>query len=265
MSNQHNPDDATKLRWFIDNRWGDAVAQPLAQELIDRIVGYPAPTRKNIPQEKGDEGAGAPAGSPDEGGSGGPSAAPVAARRVALIVGHNSVAKGAYADAPVSRFEYDFNAAVASEMLPLAPGRGIECRRFLRAASGGYNAEIDRVYRDVNAWGPDLAVEMHFNGGGGDYATMLHAAGSAKGAAAAEVMLREFSTRLGVRAWGLMPRSRADRGGRSVWAASAPCVLTEPFFGDNAAHARRVADYGTEGFARLYLDAVAAALRAIGK
>ncbi|HRQ88175.1 MAG TPA: hypothetical protein PLA50_05220, partial [Bacteroidia bacterium] len=69
---------------------------------------------------------------------------------------------------------------------------------------------------------------------------MLHATGSAKGEAAARAMLREFSTRLGVRSWGLMPRQRADRGGRSVWAATAPCVLAEPFFGDNAEHVRRV-------------------------
>jgi hypothetical protein len=182
------------------------------------------------------------------------------------VIGHNATAKGAYADAPVGQFEYDFNNDLVSEMLSPGMARlGMNCRRFLRTPGGGYNAEIDRVYREVNGWDPDLVVELHFNGGGGDYATMLHASGSKTGAAAAEAMLQMFANRLGIRPWGLMPRTLNDRGGRSVIKSTAPCVLTEPFFGDHPQHVKRVSEYGTRGMAGLYLDAIAAALKAIGK
>ncbi|HRQ88176.1 MAG TPA: hypothetical protein PLA50_05225, partial [Bacteroidia bacterium] len=156
---EHDPKDATTLRWFIDNRWGDPASQRDAQELVDRIVGYPAASRNSTNGKAGDEGGGPPPHAPGEGGSGDLSPAPVAAGKVALVIGHNAQAKGAWADAPLSAFEYDFNSAVAGLAVSLAAERGIECRRFFRSPSGGYNAEIDRVYADVNDWKPALAVE----------------------------------------------------------------------------------------------------------
>jgi hypothetical protein len=39
-------DDRTRLRWLIDNRWTDGASLATAQELIDRIVGFPAPGRE---------------------------------------------------------------------------------------------------------------------------------------------------------------------------------------------------------------------------
>lgn len=239
----------TTLRWLITHKWGDPAAQPDALKLIDDIVGFPAASNTGV--------------SPAPNVTGGGVAIP--ARKVALVIGHNSVAKGAYADAPVSAFEYEYHNQIVSQMLGMATARDLECRRFLRTAGGGYNAEIDRVYREVNTWGPDLCVELHFNGGGGDYATMLHEQGNKMGALAAKAMLNTFSIRLGVRSWGLMPRTINHRGGRSVVRSTAPCVLTEPFFGDNEDHVKRVHQFSLDGMAVLYLDAIKAALTAIGK
>lgn len=39
------PNDRTTLRWLIDHRWGHAASLATAQELIDRIVGFSAPSR----------------------------------------------------------------------------------------------------------------------------------------------------------------------------------------------------------------------------
>jgi hypothetical protein len=265
-----NPNDPTTLRWLITQKWGDAASHSQALQIIDRIVGFPAPGKNSTtsPVVTAPSGAGDGAGSIDASlapnVTGGGVATP--GRKVALVIGHNSVAKGAWADAPVSAFEYDFNNAVVSEML--SPGlarKGIECRRFLRTTGGGYNTEIDRVYRAVNEYKPDLCVELHFNGGGGDYATMLHERGNDDGAMAARAMLDMFASRLGIRAWGLMPRSISDRGGRSVVRSNAPCVLTEPFFGDHPQHLKRVNEHGVRGVAGIYLDAIADALKSIGK
>jgi hypothetical protein len=260
----------TTLRWFITNKWGDPASHAAALRLIDDIVGFPAPGgNHSTPDAVGNGGNPGAGSAAEEGGPvspanpGGASTSPV--RKIALVIGHNSTAKGAYADAPVAKFEYDFNNSVASEMISMAPERGLECRRFLRTAGGGYNVEIDRVYREVDAFAPDLIVEMHFNGGGGDYATMLHAKGSGLSALAARAMLDEFSSRLGIRAWGLMDVTRDGRGGRSVWASARPTVLTEPFFGDRPEHVKRVNEFGVAGLASVYLAAIAAALKAIGK
>lgn len=264
------PESPTTLRWFITNKWGDPAAHAAALRLIDDIVGFPAPggnhSNPDAVGNGGNPGAGSAA---DNGGSvspaqpGGASATP--GRKVALVIGHNSTAKGAYADAPVGQFEYDYNNAVASEMISMAAERGLSMRRFLRTPGGGYNMEIDRVYREVETFAPDLIVEMHFNGGGGDYATMLHARGAECSAKAAGAMLEEFSTRLGIRSWGLMPVDRNGRGGRSVWASARPTVLTEPFFGDRPEHVKRVNEFGVRGIASVYHAAIAAALKAIGK
>lgn len=266
------PESPTTLRWFITNKWGDPASHAAALRLIDDIVGFPAPggnltSNPSKPSGASPKGEGevtvdqgtapapqVPGGSVNAGG-----------RKVALVIGHNSTAKGAYADAPVGQFEYDYNNAVASEMISMAAERGLSMRRFLRTPGGGYNMEIDRVYREVETFAPDLIVEMHFNGGGGDYATMLHARGSEHSAKAAGAMLEEFSTRLGIRSWGLMPVDRNGRGGRSVWASARPTVLTEPFFGDRPEHVKRANEFGVRGMASVYHAAIAAALKAIGK
>lgn len=47
--------DRTTLRWLIDHRWGHEASLAAAQELIDRIVGFPAPGRvTELPIVQGD-------------------------------------------------------------------------------------------------------------------------------------------------------------------------------------------------------------------
>jgi hypothetical protein len=140
---------------------------------------------------------------------------------------------------------------------------GVECRRFLRNAGVGYNREIDMVYNEVSAWSPELIVEMHFNGGGGDYAVMLHGKEAPRSASAAAAMLHVFASRLEIRSWGLMPVARDGRGGRSVTATKIPTVLTEPFFGDRDEHVKKVNEIGVTGMAKVYLEAITEALRVI--
>lgn len=259
---------STTLRWIITHKWGDPSAHADALRLIDEIVGFPAPggnhSTNGAVDAGGNPGAGNAAnegGPVSPAGSGGASA--LRHRKVALVIGHNSTAKGAYADAPVSAFEYDYNNRVASEIMAISGAAGIECRRFLRNAGVGYNREIDMVYHDVSGWSPDLIVEMHFNGGGGDYATMLHGNEAPRSATAAAVMLDVFASRLGVRRWGLMAVARDGRGGRSVTATKIPTVLTEPFFGDRDDHVIKVNELGIAGMAKVYLEAITKALGVI--
>lgn len=192
-------------------------------------------------------------------------------KKVALVVGHNSRSPGAWLLPPVRLSEFAYYSHVTERLLAIAPQAApeIEFRRFFRQPAANYAVEIDDAYRPVNAWAPDLVLELHFNGGGGNYAMMLVARGSERGVLAGKAVLSTMSAALAIPRWtggsptGIAQVVGADRGGRSVWAAAAPTVLTEPFFGDHSQHAERVGALGIDGMARLHIDASRAALTAI--
>lgn len=197
---------------------------------------------------------------------------PAKRAKVAIVIGHNSKQPGAWVLDPLDLSEFSFHTKVSEALLNLAAGTEIEAKRFFREySSSGYASEIDRCYAQVNAWKPDFCVEMHFNGGGGNYSMMIVAKDSVLGSAAGAAMLETMSAEIGIPIWtngsprGISPLNRGDRGGRSVWAAPCPVVLTEPFFGDHSGHAKRVAEIGIAGMASIYLKAIKQALIAIGK
>jgi N-acetylmuramoyl-L-alanine amidase len=189
--------------------------------------------------------------------------------KVALVIGHNSRQPGAWVGGDLDLSEYAYHSQVSAAILDLVDESELTVSRFFREFTGSYASEIDRCYAKVNAWQPDLVVEMHFNGGGGNFCMMVAAKGSAKSSAASVAMLEVFSRRLSIPIWsggsprGVDGRSRGDRGGRSVWASSAPSVLTEPFFGDHSQHAAKVAEIGILGMAAVYVEAIRAAVASI--
>jgi N-acetylmuramoyl-L-alanine amidase len=183
--------------------------------------------------------------------------------RLAVVVGHNSVAQGATATTPIGRSEFDFNNVVANAMVGEAAVYNIAAKRFNRRNHDHYEQEIEVVYDEVDSWGADCAVELHFNSYDSPTATgteMLHAPGSARGKALAldlkdEVRaLLELPLRNG--GSGVKALQRGDRGYSSVVASATPTVLIEPFFGSNSGDCLKVASVGEAGLARAYLRAV---------
>lgn len=176
--------------------------------------------------------------------------------KIALVIGHNERLTGANAGGALGGIsEWKWNNQVADYMLR-AGSQEFEFRKFLRPFLGlnRYTAEIAAAYGPVKAWQPDLAVEMHFNSGGGDYTFQLAAQGATTSQAVARLFSSVFADGLGVRNAGVKISGRGDRGGASLYAVECPLVLTEPFFGDNAAHTKRVAEIGVSGMAALYLQ-----------
>ena len=256
-----NKNDLFTARWYLSTGKPVPNGGPLEAlyELLTPILG-PMP------------GLTAPTPSPAPDPTPQPGPAPAKRARVALVVGHNSRVTGADLLPPLKLSEYAFNTKVTDALLTLGKNTEIEMGRFFREySSSGYASEIDACYRQVNAFKPDLVVELHFNGGGGNFIMMVVAKGSALGATAGAAILHSMSEDLGIPIWtggsprGLDGRTRSDRGGRSVWAAPCPVVLTEPFFGDHSQHAARVAEIGIDGMAAIYLKAIREALKAIGK
>ena len=227
----------TELRWYLTNRWGDSDSHAKVLELIDEIVGYPP---KAHPDDSEQEGS----------------------WRVALVVGHNARHKGAFCAGQTNQFEYDYNNEVAN--LVIAKGIAhVAIKRFNRVYSGSYSQEIRTCYKKVNAWDPHLIIEMHFNGGGGNYTSQLVAAGYPKTATVGAAVQQVFVDELGFRDYGLMKRTENEDGGGSLYAGNAPTVLTEPFFGDNPDHQLKVGKLGHAGMALVYRKAIVAGLTVI--
>lgn len=151
--------------------------------------------------------------------------------KIAIVVGHNSKAQGAVRVLD-GRTEFDWNNELAALIQSHDPAN---IRVFRREAGGGYSAEIDRVYKQVDAWGADVSMELHFNASvnpkanGGETLS----SGTNGSMALAKQVRTRLTKVLGNTDRGIKIVGRHDRGGRSLWQGRAPAILTEPYFGSN--------------------------------
>lgn len=182
--------------------------------------------------------------------------------KLAIVVGHNSARQGAERlDSRESEFVW--NGRLARRIERLAGDYGLQVRTFFRTPGGGYSTEIRRVYAEVDAWGADASVELHFNGASSAEATGTEtlSSGTALSLRLAESVQREMVLALGLRDRGIKTRSSSDRGGMSLISGRAPAILVEPFFGsspvgnratDEEAEQERLADAILRGTAEAF-------------
>ncbi len=178
--------------------------------------------------------------------------------KAAVVVGHNEKQRGAYSQ-HLQVSEWIFNQRVAGFMKKHAANLNLKVKIFLRTPGGGYSKEIQRVYRKVNAWNPKMAIELHFNAGGGRGTEMLHWHKSTNGKKLANAVQQETLEVLDLRNRGLKSIQQGDRGWRSLVEAAAPAILAEPFFGDSRRDSERMMEIGEERLARAYLRGLRAA------
>ena len=161
--------------------------------------------------------------------------------RIAIVVGHNARSQGAVRVTDgVSEFEW--NGDLAEMVKECSPEH---VRIFHRRADAGYTAQINRVYGEVDAWGADVSLELHFN------AARKRAKGCetlSSGTSGSLLLARELQSAtvadLPVRDRGVKLRPRGEgRGWRSLWAGKAPAVITEPYFGSNAGECAMADDF----------------------
>lgn len=151
--------------------------------------------------------------------------------KIAIVVGHNARAQGAVRVSD-GRSEFDWNSELA-EMIQEHDPNGV--RIFYRERGGGYSAEIDRVYREVDTWGADCSIELHFNASASASASggLTLSSGTFGSLALAHAVRSRTAAVLGNTDRGVQIRKRRDRGGRSLWQGKAPAILTELYFGSN--------------------------------
>lgn len=176
--------------------------------------------------------------------------------KIAIVVGHNAVAKGARAKAPLSMQEFDYNNEIADAMVQLVR-RPLRAKKFNRIRAPSYSREIDAVYAEVDRYGADISIELHFNAGPPTATgTETFSSGSTGSLALAQHVQGAMLSDLALRDRGVKILSRSDRGGRSLHAGLAPAILVEPFFGSSTRDCRAADSLGAEGMARMYLDGI---------
>jgi N-acetylmuramoyl-L-alanine amidase len=175
--------------------------------------------------------------------------------KIAIVIGHNSASQGAVRVTD-KRSEYDWNGQLAELIRAHDPA---SVRVFKRTSAGGYSAEIDRVYAEVDAWGADCSIELHFNASGTASAAggETLSSGSTKSLALANGVRAAVRAALGNKDRGVKVVSRTDRGGRSLWQGRAPAVLAEPYFGSNAGDCEAASKHMDELAEAYYRAAVA--------
>jgi len=79
--------------------------------------------------------------------------------RIALVIGHSDLHKGASMTKPFKYVqEYEFNTVLAAMIHAKFSQVKIPCRVFTRDIGG-----LRNTYSDVQRWDADLSVELHFN------------------------------------------------------------------------------------------------------
>ncbi|KQI67059.1 hypothetical protein AN189_17710 [Loktanella sp. 3ANDIMAR09] len=177
--------------------------------------------------------------------------------KIAIVVGHNKAAQGAVRVTD-KRSEYDWNGQLA-EMIRSHNTAAVKV--FHRTPGGGYSAEIDRVYKQVDAWGADCSLELHFNASGSSSVSggETLSSGTSGSMRLAKLVRPAVAAALGNKDRGVKVLSRTDRGGRSLWQGRAPAVLVEPYFGSNVSDCN-AADKHMDELAEAYYRAAAAFL-----
>jgi N-acetylmuramoyl-L-alanine amidase len=151
--------------------------------------------------------------------------------RIAIVVGHNSKARGAVRVTD-GLTEFQWNSVLAEMIANKSPGN---YRVFYRQAGNSYVKEVRDVYAEVDDWNADASIELHFNANANPSATGTEtlSSGSFGSMYLARLMQREMVDALGIRDRGIKVLKQGDRGGESVFAGKAPAVLLEPYFGSN--------------------------------
>ena len=145
--------------------------------------------------------------------------------KVAIVVGHDKIEQGAFSNL-LKQSEFAYNSEVA---------KLIGFDTYFRDTNGGYSTKIAELSKRINAKNYDLVIELHFNSFNSvvNGCEALYLKGSVKGQRFAEMFTSRIVQEYGTTPRGAKSRIVTDRGGLFLKSVTAPCIILEPFFGDN--------------------------------
>ena len=121
---------------------------------------------------------------------------------------------------------------------------GLACRDFLElhdvaiwmSRTKDVDTDLNKMCRDINAWGADLAISVHNNAGGGDGFEVYHSLVGGKGRALAKNIESEVKE-IGQNSRGLKTRRSTKFPGQDYYGfirmTKCPAVICEGVFVDN--------------------------------
>lgn len=164
--------------------------------------------------------------------------------RLAIIIGHTKLKKGAKGVYPIAEYEYDFNFKLAMEFFRQAKSIDMDCQLFDK--SNSLNGEIYKKVDDFLALDLGVSIELHFNASDGKaygtetlYVTpqSLEVASLVQESMCLTLSRRSKGNR------GYKKLADGDRGFHNLAHLKAPAILIEPAFCDNKDDARLFYDY----------------------
>lgn len=149
--------------------------------------------------------------------------------KVFIGVGHGGSDPGAVAN---NTQEKDLNLSIALACRDVLERHGVEVRM---SRTKDENDPLSEEIKECNAYGPDLAVEIHNNAGGGDGGEVFYSHLGGKGKTLAENILAEI-VKVGQNSRGI--KTRVNSQGKDYYGfirqTSCPAVIVECAFVDNA-------------------------------
>lgn len=185
-------------------------------------------------------------------------------RKLAVVVGHNAISKGAFSK-HLKVSEFDFNSELALAIQRHAGN--VDVQIFHRIDVGSYDAEQRAVYKKVDAFDPDLSIELHFNSVSDARAQGCEtfSSGSRLSLIAAgalqDVLTQSLFPNDTTRDRGVKTRGHSERGGLSLHLGKAPALLLEPFFGSSPSDCKKVAAHGVDEIAKDILAGIHSAFK----
>jgi len=180
-------------------------------------------------------------------------------KKIALVVGHRSLKRGAYGNAGLS--EFVFNSLLVKALYQRG-AKGATLGIFFRDdMPGGYGEKMKRLHKRIDEWEADYSISFHFNAAGREDINgheVLYC--SKRGKRLAKKLDEIFDRYLKNRDRDIKKRTKKQRGGGFLCRGNSVCVLAEPFF---ASHQDKYMP-GTKGWFRL-LDAYSEFLEWLGE
>lgn len=146
--------------------------------------------------------------------------------KIAIVVGHDKIEQGAYSNF-LEKTEFQYNSEVA-KLLPFDI-------YFRDEKIKGYTSKVTELANRINKKHYDLVVELHFNSFNtiANGSEALYYKNSKLGQRHSEVFVNRLVSAYGNFPRGAKMKIETDRGGVFLKKVNAPCIIVEPFFGDN--------------------------------
>lgn len=157
-------------------------------------------------------------------------------KQIAIIVGHNSIKKGAYSEI-LKKYEFDYWNEVAKKIVELKP-EGLEIDIYNRQDVKSYSKEMQAVISITNSKKYDIVLELHFNSAGSPQANGVEVLclndNKVKdfGIKFCQLAKEKFESNIRNKN-GLKLITTQDRGAYGIYHSTNPYILTELFFGSS--------------------------------